>query len=389
MFREYRPLWAEIDLDNFTHNIRAIKRLLKNGTEYISVIKADGYGHGAIELAEVCIENGIKWMAVAILDEAIELRNAGIENPLLVLGFTPYNKADAIISNDLSQACYSYELAKALSDSAVKLEKTAKVHIAIDTGMGRIGFKPDMEGAEVVSHISRLPNLRIEGLFTHFAVADEEDKEYTYGQLQKYNDFLSMLDGKNVSVDIKHVGNSAATIDLPDLHLDAVRPGVIQYGLYPSDQVIKSRVDAKPVMSLKANIIHVKEVEAGTSISYGRKFITEKKSKIATLPVGYADGYTRLLFGKAKVIVNGKFAPVVGRICMDQCMIDVTGIDDVKVGDEAILMGSDGKLSITADDLASMLGTINYEIVCMFSKRIPRVYLRNGEVVKVKNYLVR
>jgi len=389
MFSDYRPLWAEINLDNFAHNVRSINRLLGNGTEYISIVKADGYGHGAVEIAEACIENGIKWLAVSILDEAIELRNAGIKNPILILGFTPYNKTDVIVDNDIRQACYSYELAEALSASAVKQCKTAKIHIAVDTGMGRIGFLPNKESVETIVKISKLPNLKIEGLFTHFAVADEKNKEYTYQQFEKYNAFLKLLEENNISVELKHVGNSAAIIDLPDMHLDAVRPGIIQYGLYPSDEVLKSRIEVKPVMSLKACIIHVKEVEAGTSISYGRRFITEKKSKIATLPVGYADGYPRLLFGKAKVIVNGKFAPVVGTICMDQCMIDVTGIDDVKVGDEVITMGSDGKISITADDLAAMLGTINYEIVCMFSKRIPRVYLKNGEVVKVKNYLVK
>jgi len=389
MFKEFRPLWAEIDLDSFDHNVKAIKGLIKNGAEYIGVVKADGYGHGAVELTGVLLENGVKWFAVAVLDEAIELRNAGIDNPILILGYTPYNMAEALVSNNISQACFSYELAKAMSDAAVKLGKTAKVHIALDTGMGRVGFLPTEESADIVKNISKLPSLKIEGLFTHFAVADETDKGYTYGQYEKYNSFVKMLDIRGVHVEIKHVGNSATVMDLPELHMDGVRPGIIQYGLYPSDEVIKSRIDLKPLMSVKANIVHVKEVEPGTSISYGRKFITGKKSRIATLPIGYADGYTRLLFGKAKVIVNGKFAPVVGRICMDQCMIDVTDIEDVKVGDEVILMGQGGNLSITADDIAAMLGTINYEVVCMFSKRIPRVFIRGGEIVKVKNYLVR
>lgn len=389
MFREFRPVWAEINLDNFDHNVKAINGLLREGVEYIGVVKADGYGHGAVELAQVLVDNGIKWLAVAMLDEALELRKAGIQNPILILGYTPCNASEIIIKNNISQTCYSFELAKAMSDAAVKLGKTANIHIAVDTGMGRLGYLPTEESADEVRKISMLPNVKTEGLFTHFAVADEMDKEYTQGQFEKYANFLEMLEARDVNIELKHVGNSAAIIDLPDFYLDGVRPGIIQYGLYPSEEVIKTRADLKPVMSVKANIVHVKEVETGTSISYGRKFITPRKSRIATLPVGYADGYTRLLFGKARVIVNGKFAPVVGRICMDQCMIDVTDVDDVRVGDEVILMGSDGNLSITAEDIASMLGTINYEVVCMFSKRVPRVYIKDGKTVKTKNYLLR
>lgn len=389
MFKEFRPLWAEIDLDNFSHNVKTIKGLLDENTEYISVIKADGYGHGAVELAEVCLENGVKMFAVSMLDEALELRKAGIDNSILILGYTPSNMADVIVRNSISQTCFSYELAEALSHAAVKYGTIARVHIALDTGMGRIGFLPDENSADEVKRISMLPGVRIEGLFTHFAVADEADKEYTFRQAEKYQNFVKMLKDRGVEAELKHTSNSAAIIDLPELQMNAVRPGIIQYGLYPSDEVLKSRADLKPVMSVKANIVHIKEVEAGTSISYGRKFITERKGRIATLPIGYADGYTRLLFGKAKVIVNGSFAPVVGRICMDQCMIDVTDVKDVNVGDEVILMGTDGNLSITADDIAYMLGTISYEVVCMFSKRIPRVYLRGGKIVRVKNYLVR
>ncbi len=387
MFREHRPLWVEINLDNLASNIRSIKSLLKPGTDYISVVKADGYGHGAVEVAKTCMECGINRLAVAMLDEALELRNAGIKCNILILGYTPSNMADTIVENDISQTCYSYELAKALSDAGCRLGKTAKIHIAVDTGMGRIGFQPSFDDALIVKEISKLPNLKIEGIFTHFAVADEKDKLYTKEQFKKYKAFLDILKSLKVDVGIKHVGNSAEILDLPDFNLDAVRPGIIQYGLYPSDEVTKSKLDLKPVMSVKANIIHVKEVEKGTSISYGRKYITTRKSKIATLPIGYADGYTRLLFGKARVIINGKYAPVVGTICMDQCMVDATEAGDVKIGDEVIIMGSDGNISITAEDIASQLGTINYEVVCMFSKRVPTVYIKNGKVYKVKNWL--
>jgi alanine racemase len=387
MFREHRPLWVEINLDNLASNIRSIKSLLKPGTDYISVVKADGYGHGAVEVAKTCMECGINRLAVAMLDEALELRNAGIKCNILILGYTPSNMADTIVENDISQTCYSYELAKALSDAGCRLGKTAKIHIAVDTGMGRIGFQPSFDDALIVKEISKLPNLKIEGIFTHFAVADEKDKLYTKEQFKKYKAFLDILKSFKVDVGIKHVGNSAEILDLPDFNLDAVRPGIIQYGLYPSDEVTKSKLDLKPVMSVKANIIHVKEVEKGTSISYGRKYITTRKSKIATLPIGYADGYTRLLFGKARVIINGKYAPVVGTICMDQCMVDATEAGDVKIGDEVIIMGSDGNISITAEDIASQLGTINYEVVCMFSKRVPTVYIKNGKVYKIKNWL--
>ncbi|KPU43406.1 alanine racemase [Oxobacter pfennigii] len=389
MFKDFRPIWAEINLDNFDHNIKSIKNLIGKNTELISVIKADGYGHGAIELAQICLENHVEWMAVAILDEALELRAAGIKNPILILGYTPYNMAEVIVNSGLSQTCYSYELAKSLSEAAVKLGKIAKAHITVDTGMGRLGFLPHEESADIIKEISCLPNLKIEGLYTHFATADEKDKEYANNQYERYNEFLRMLEARGIEVSMKHAGNSAALMDLPHTNLDAVRPGIIQYGLYPSDQVFKERLKLKPVMSIKANIVHVKEVDAGTPISYGRKFITERKSKIATLPLGYADGFTRLLFGKAHVIVNGKYAPIVGRICMDQCMVDVTDIKEVNVGDEVIIMGSDGNLEISADDIAAALGTINYEIVCMVSRRVPRVYIRKGEIVKVKNYLVR
>lgn len=388
MLQELRPLWAEINLDNLVHNLKEIKKLLKPGTEYISVVKADGYGHGAAEVANVCVEENIRWFAVAMLDEALELRNNGIDGSILILGYTPESEAEEIVSNNISQVCFDYNFARAMSDAAVKLGKTAKIHIALDTGMGRIGLYPDAESADLVLKMSRLPNLELEGVFTHFSSADEADKEYTYMQFEKFNKFLDMLNTRNIKVKYTHAGNSAAIIDLPEVQMNAVRPGIIQYGLYPSDEVLKSKLDLKPVMSIKAKVVHVKDVEPGTPISYGRKFITKRKSRIATLPLGYADGYTRMLNGKAKVIVNGVIAPVVGSICMDQCMVDVTDCGEVKLGDEVILMGSDGNLEISADTIASWIGTINYEVVCMFSKRVPRVYLRGGNVVEVRNYLI-
>ena len=386
MFRHIRPVWAEIDLDNLENNMKEIRRISKS-KEIIAVVKADAYGHGALDVAPVLLENGATRLAVAVLSEAVELRNGGIHCPIMILGFTPPSLVDTLIENDIEQTVYSYELAEEISKMAVKKNKTAKIHIAVDTGMGRIGFLPDEDSIKQVYKISKLPNIVIEGLFTHFAAADEADKDYTFYQIKKYNWFYENLKENNVNVNIRHIGNSAAIMDLPESHYDAVRPGIILYGCYPSNEVKKENINLKPVLSLKTNIVHVKKVPAGTSISYGRKFKTEKESIIATLPVGYADGYSRSLFNKARVIVNGQFAKVVGRICMDQCMIDITDIPGVKVGDEVVLIGEQHGLKISVDDMAELMGTINYEVTCMISRRVPRVYFKNGKVIKVRNYV--
>lgn len=386
MFRHLRPVWAEINLDNLKSNMKEIRKISKS-KEIIAVVKADAYGHGALDVAPVLLENGATKLAVAVLSEAVELRNGGIHCPIMILGFTPPSLVDTLIRNDVEQTVYSYELAEEISKMAVKRNKVARIHIAVDTGMGRIGFLPDEESIEQVYKISKLPNIVIEGLFTHFATADEADKEYTFYQIKKYNWFYERLKESNININIRHIGNSAAIIDLAESHYDAVRPGIILYGCYPSDEVRKENINLKPVLSLKTNIVHVKNVPLDTSISYGREFRTKRESIIATLPVGYADGYSRSLFNKAKVIVNGQFAKVVGRICMDQCMIDVTDIPQVKVGDEVILIGEQNGLKFSVDDIAELMGTINYEVTCMISRRVPRVYIKNGKIAKVRNYV--
>ncbi|MCM8710176.1 alanine racemase [Clostridium sp. SYSU_GA19001] len=386
MFKHLRPVWAEVDLDRLAHNMREIRRIARS-REIIAVIKADGYGHGALDIAPTLLENGATRLAVAVLNEAVELKRGGIMAPVMVLGFTPPSLIDMLLRYDIEQTVYSFELAKEISDLARKKHKTAKIHIALDTGMGRIGFLPDEKSLEEVYKISKLPNIIIEGLYSHFSTADEKDKSYAEIQLNKYNDFYDKLVKLGVNIKIRHIANSAAIIDMPETHFEAVRPGIIQYGYYPSQEVFKDKIDLKPVMSLKTNIVHIKNLPAGEYISYGRKFQTSRESIIATLPVGYADGYTRLLFEKAKVIVKGSFVPVVGRICMDQCMVDITDIKDVKLGDEVILMGEQGDLKFTAEDIGNLLGTINYEVTCMISKRVPRVYIKNGEVVKIRNYV--
>lgn len=386
LFQHLRPVWAEIDLDKLAYNMREIRRVAKS-KDIIAVVKADGYGHGALDIAPTLLENGATRIAVAVLNEAVELRRGGIKAPIMILGFTPPSFVDMLLRYDIEQTVYSYDLAKEISNMAKKKNKKAKIHIALDTGMGRIGFLPDDKNVEEVYKISKLPNIIIEGLYSHFSSADETDKNYTEIQLKKYNSFYDKLVQKGVKVNIRHIANSAAIIDLPESHFEAVRPGMILYGYYPSEEVFKEKIHLKPVMTLKTNIVHIKNLPAGEYISYGRKFKTTRESVIATLPVGYADGYTRLLFEKAKVIINGSFVPVVGRICMDQCMVDVTDLKDVKLGDEVILMGEQGELKFNADDIAKLMGTINYEVTCMISKRVPRVYVKSGKVAKIRNYV--
>ena len=381
-----RPAWAEIDLDKLAYNMKNIKKLAKD-KEVIAVVKADCYGHGAVDVAPVLLENGASRLAVAILTEGIELRENNITAPIMILGYTPIKLGKELIENDIEQTVYSLDYAKELSELALSMGKKAKVHIALDTGMGRIGFIPSKKSLDEVIEISKLKGIDMIGLFTHFSTADEEDKSYTYEQFNKITSFIKELEGLGINIPIKHAANSGAIMDMPETYLDAVRAGIILYGYYPSDEVKKENLDIKPVLTLKTTISHVKEVEENTSISYGRTFKTNKRSIIATLPIGYADGYSRLLSGKAKVIVNGKFANVVGRVCMDQCMIDVTDIGDVKVGDEVILLGEEGDLKFNADDFAKIMGTINYEIICMLKQRVPRVYIKDGEIYNVKNYL--
>jgi alanine racemase len=386
MFNSYRPYFAEINLDNFRHNFREVKRLAK-GKKTIGVIKADGYGHGAAELARILEEEDADYFAVAVITEALELRHAGFKKPILILGFTPPTFAGDLVENDITQAVFTYDLADAISKEAVKQNKIAKIHIKLDTGMGRVGYIPSEEAILEIKRISSLKNLKIEGIFSHFATADEVSKEFSHRQYEKFNNTIKQLESEGIKFEVRHISNSAAIIDMPETYYDAVRPGIMLYGYYPSDEVIKERLELKPVMTLKANVVHVKVVPENTPVSYGRKFYTKKESKIATLPFGYADGFTRLLFGKVKVIVDGKLVPVVGRICMDQCMIDVSECGDVKVGDEVIVMGECGNIRNNADDYAQILGTINYEILCMVAKRVPRVYYENGRIIKVKNYV--
>lgn len=381
-----RPVWAEVNLDNIINNINEIKKNI-NSEEIIAVVKANAYGHGAIDVAPVLVENGADKLAVAMLSEALELRESGIKVPILILGYTDVSFAEMLINNDIEQTVYSLDYAKELSKKAEALGKVAKIHIAVDTGMGRIGFLPNEKSVEEVVEISKLRNLRITGVFTHFSNADEEDKSYAHNQIKKFNSFINEIEKREVNLGVKHISNSASIIDIEDAHYNAIRPGIILYGYYPSDYINKDKLKLMPALSLKCQVIHVKELPKGEYIGYGRKFMTERDSVIATLPIGYADGYIRGLYGKAQVIINGKLAPVVGKICMDQCMVDVTDIGPVNIGDEVILLGEDNGIKNNADDMAQMLDTINYEILCMIGRRVPRIYIKDGEMVNVRNYL--
>ncbi|ADK14269.1 alanine racemase [Clostridium ljungdahlii] len=386
MFRNYRPVWAEVNLDNLAYNMRNIKAQTMT-KEIFGVVKADAYGHGALEVSKVLLENGATRLSVAVLSEGIELRKGGITCPINILGVTPSTLFPDLIGYSLEPVVFSYEYAKSLSEYANSKNKKVKVHLAVDSGMGRIGFLPTEHNVEEAVKISKISNIEIESVFSHFSTADEKDKKYSKFQFDKYRWFVNELKEKGLNIKIRDISNSAAIVDLPETYCDGVRPGIILYGYYPSDEVDKSRLDIKPVMTLKASVVYLKTLNEGQYVGYGRRFKTERRTVIATLPVGYADGYTRILSGKLKVIINGKLAPVIGNICMDQCMIDVTDIEDVKIGDEVILMGSDGKVKFDAEDIAKLLGTISYEVLCMVNKRVPRVYIKNGHVIKVKNYI--
>ncbi len=379
--------WAEIDLDAIAHNMKEIRSITNPDAEIMAVVKADAYGHGFLEVSRTLLENGADRLSVATLDEAVQLREHGVDVPALILGAMSGAAAADLIRYDITPAVFTYELAKALSDEAKKQGKRAKIHIKVDTGMSRIGFLAgeDNSGiAEEILRISRLPRIEIEGIFSHFAASDEYDREYTCLQYGRFTDLCSRLEERGLYIPIKHICNSAGIMMYPEMHLDMVRPGIILYGMYPSDEVDKSKLDLIPAMTLKAVITNVKEVEAGRGVSYGKDYITDKRTVIATVPIGYADGYLRKLANKGKMLVNGKKAPIIGRICMDQCMIDVTNVHNIKRGDEAIIFGREG---VTIDDIAGWLETINYEVSCLVGRRIPRIYKRNGRTVKLLNYL--
>ena len=382
-------IWAEVDLSAIAHNVRELRRRADPKAKVMAVVKANGYGHGAVEVARTALANGAEWLGVARLPEAIPLREAGFGVPILVFGYTPPADAGRLIDYDLRQSVYSPAAARAYSAAAGARGKRIRVHLKVDTGMGRLGMVPAALSGKTPGHavgedfireataIARLPGLDAEGIFTHFAASDSADTTYARQQLALFLDVLSALRAAGLEFAVRHAANSAAVIALPESHLDLVRPGIALYGLRPSDEVDLTGISLQPAMALKTRIIHLKSVPAGACISYGMTHRTPAPTVIATIPAGYADGYRRLLSSRGQMIVHGHRVPVVGRVCMDLTMLDVGTVPDACIEDEVVIFGRQGNEFISADDLARELGTINYEIVCDLTARVPRVYQSN------------
>lgn len=392
--------WAEINLDAIAHNAMAVRSITSPRAKLIGVVKADAYGHGAVQVAECLIESGVDMLAVSQIDEALQLRLCGIEKPILILSDAEPERAEELINYSITQTVFASGMAESISRAAQAAGKTATVHIKIDSGMGRVGFRADDPGSvEKILDVAKLPNIYIEGIFTHFAVSDEPDGgQYTRAQFDAFLGLCGELEKRGLRIPVRHAANSAAILRFPYMHLDAVRAGIILYGMYPSAASKEAVLEAhpyfelRPAMSFKAKITAVKTVGPGTYLSYGCTYRTERESVIATVPVGYADGYARALGGRADVIIHGMRAPVRGRVCMDQCLADVTELAangiDVRPGDEAVLFGSQGEERISPEELAALENTINYEIICSLSKRIPRKFIRNGAEAGVSNVLL-
>lgn len=372
------PVQAEINLAAIARNLQQIRSLLQPGTRIMGVVKANAYGHGAVPVSRVLLQHGVSMLAVARAGEAVHLRQAGITVPILVLGYTPGEMFNELLEYNLTQTVFSLDYARLLDEAAVRAGKRLTVHIKVDTGMGRLGFwHARQDAVQDVLAIARLPHLAVEGIYTHFAAADSADKTYTEQQIQAFQEFLHRLQKEGLQVALRHCANSAGIIDHPEAHLDMVRPGIILYGLYPSVEVKQDRLRLEPAMTFKTRIAQVKEVEAGFSVSYGCTYTTAGNTVIATLPVGYADGYSRLLSSRGQVLVRGNRAGIIGRVCMDQCMIDVGHLPGVQPGEEVVLFGRQGQAWLPVEEWAGWIGTINYEAVCMVSARVPRVYVED------------
>lgn len=381
--KEYNRVYAKIDLDAAAYNMEQMKNRIGSGARLISVIKTDGYGHGALPLARMFEKLDYVWgYAVACLDEGAALRKHGITKPVLVLGCVFPDEYDEMVRYDIRAAVYTEEMARGIAQAAKKAGKKAYIHIKVDTGMGRIGFPATEESADIIERISRLADVETEGMFTHFAKADETDKTFTYEQHRKFMWMKEQMEKRGVKIPYYDCDNSAGIIDFPDMKHDLARAGIATYGLYPSDEVDKDAVDLKPVLSLISHVTFVKTVAPGTPISYGGTFTAQKEMKVATIPVGYGDGYPRSLSNKGSVLIHGKRAKILGRVCMDQFMVDVTDIPETKFMDRAVLAGSDGDDRITVEELSALSGRFNYEFVCCLGKRIPRVYVSGGRVVE-------
>ncbi|MBS6712844.1 MAG: alanine racemase [Ruminococcus sp.] len=375
---------AVISLDAVEQNFREMRKNIAEDTKMIAVVKADAYGHGAVPIAHLIEDHDYIWgFAAATAEEAVHLRQAGITKPILILGIVFDEYFPELVQYDIRPAVCEYDEAKKLSDEAVLQNKTVHIHIALDTGMTRIGYADIPESVEEIKKIAELPNLEIEGMFTHFARADEYDRSPAMVQLERYQDFSKRVEEAGVDIPLHHCSNSAGIIRVPEANLSIVRAGITIYGIYPSSEVERDIVKLAPVMELKSHITYVKDVPAGAAISYGGTYVADKKRRVATIPVGYADGYPRQLSNKGWVLIHGKKAPILGRVCMDQFMADVTEIDNVKKGDEVTLLGRDGDEFISIEEMGDLCGRFSYEFACDISSRVPRVYIKDGKEAEV------
>lgn len=371
----YLRTWCEVDLRAIRQNMINIRKKAGQGPKVMAVIKADGYGHGAAEIGQYIYDEA-DYFGVATIEEAVELREAGIDKPILVLGYTSPSLYGQNLKYDVEQTVYTMEAAEKMSEEAVKSGRTARIHIALDTGMTRIGVSPDEKGLAFVQAVQRLPGISVVGLFSHLSCADMADKTYTREQLARFDFFVELLEKNHISIPVKHVCNSAGIMEFDDHRYDMVRAGIILYGLYPSEEVRKEALELAPAMEWKTHVVNVMEPEMNRGISYGATYVTDHPCRIATISIGYADGYPRSLSNKGWVLIHGKKAPIVGRVCMDQTMVDITDIPDVKMEDVVTLIGRDGEERISVEDMADLSGSFNYEFVCDVGQRVKRIYLR-------------
>ncbi|MDE6845867.1 MAG: alanine racemase [Lachnospiraceae bacterium] len=386
--KNYQRVYAQIDLDAVCYNMEQMHNNLSDNTRMIGVIKTDGYGHGAVQIGrELEKMDYVFGYAVATAEEAMILRHAGLEKPILILGYTFPYCYEELIRYDIRPTVFREDSIAELSACARKIGRNAKIHVKVDTGMTRIGIRPDESGIAFVDKIIHTDGIELEGVFTHFARADEADKSSVKEQIRQIKRFMSDVEKKlDFHIPVKHCSNSAGIVELPEANMDVVRAGITLYGLWPSGEVSKDIVDLKPVLSLRSQIVYVKEVGAGVPISYGGTYVTSKKMRVATIPVGYGDGYPRGLSNKGYVLIRGRKAPILGRVCMDQFMVSVDDIPDAAEGDEVTLIGTDGEYRITMEELGELSGRFNYEFACGLGKRIPRVYLKNGQIIADKDY---
>ncbi len=380
-------IWAEIDLDAISRNIRTLRSLTAEGTRFMAVVKANAYGHGAVAVARQALASGADWLAVARLDEGIALRRAGIEAPILVFGYTAPTSAPDLLAHDLAATVYDFDTAQAYSRVAITTDRNLRLHLKVDTGMGRLGLRPEVRTFSatgkavsgnpvfVADAIAHLPGIQLEGIYTHFAAADHADQSFTLAQLEAFTDFLDHLYYAGLEIPLRHAANSAATITLPAAHLDMVRCGIAMYGLYPSEAVGPALIALEPAMSLKCRIIQVKAVEAGFPVSYGMTHVTQRPTVIATVAAGYADGLNRRLSNTGEMLVRGRRVPIIGRVCMDLTMLDTGTVPEAEVWDEAVIFGRQGEATISVDEVAAKLGTINYEVVTGVAARVPRTHI--------------